>query len=124
MSHIAQDIKKPPTTAYSYLLYHGGISQRAGKGVRPIGLQNKYQGGSRKPLFTGNRCESRMKLCTNRCLYKRAVCFVRNSKKSPKKRRLRHAKSHHVSTRDRIVDPISIRDRPTEIEDHANLGHL
>ena len=25
MSHIAQDIQKPPATVYSYLLYHGGI---------------------------------------------------------------------------------------------------
>ena len=28
MSHIAQDIAKPPATVYSYLLYHGGIEPK------------------------------------------------------------------------------------------------
>ena len=28
MSHIARDIKKPPATVYSYLLYHGGIEPK------------------------------------------------------------------------------------------------
>ena len=28
MSHIAQDIRKPPATVYSYLLYHGGIEPK------------------------------------------------------------------------------------------------
>lgn len=28
MSHIAQDITKPPATVYSYLLYHGGIEPK------------------------------------------------------------------------------------------------
>ena len=28
MSHIARDIKKPPATLYSYLLYHGGIEPK------------------------------------------------------------------------------------------------
>ena len=28
MSHMARDIKKPPATVYSYLLYHGGIEPK------------------------------------------------------------------------------------------------
>lgn len=38
------------------------------------------------------------------------------------KRMFRHAKSHHVSTRGQIVDAISIRDRPPEIEDRVSQG--
>lgn len=39
------------------------------------------------------------------------------------KRMFRHAKPHHVSTRGKIVDAISIRDRTPEIEDRAIPGH-
>jgi IS30 family transposase len=35
----------------------------------------------------------------------------------------RHAKSHKVSARGQIVDAISIRERPAEIEDRAVPGH-
>jgi IS30 family transposase len=39
------------------------------------------------------------------------------------KRTFRHAKSHKVSTRGQILDAISIRERPAEIEDRAVPGH-
>ncbi len=39
------------------------------------------------------------------------------------KRMFRHAKSHKVSARGQIVDAISIRERPAEIEDRAVPGH-
>ena len=39
------------------------------------------------------------------------------------RRMFRHARSHRVSTRDRIVDAMSIRDRPTVIDDRAIPGH-
>jgi len=39
------------------------------------------------------------------------------------KRMFRHAKSHKVGTRGQILDAISIRDRPAEIEDRAIPGH-
>ena len=39
------------------------------------------------------------------------------------KRMFRHAKSHRVSTRGQIMDAISIRERPAEIEDRAIPGH-
>lgn len=35
----------------------------------------------------------------------------------------RHAKSHRVSTRGQIIDAISIRERPAEVEDRAIPGH-
>ena len=39
------------------------------------------------------------------------------------KRMFRHAKSHRVSTRRKIVDAILIRERAAEIEDRAIPGH-
>lgn len=39
------------------------------------------------------------------------------------KRMFRHAKSHKAGTRGQILDAISIRDRPAEIEDRAIPGH-
>lgn len=39
------------------------------------------------------------------------------------KRMFRHAKSHRVSTLGQIMDAISIRERPAEIEDRAIPGH-
>ncbi len=39
------------------------------------------------------------------------------------KRMFQHAKSHHVSSGGQIVDAISIRNRPPEIEDRAVPGH-
>ena len=39
------------------------------------------------------------------------------------KRMFRHAKSHKAGTRGQILDAVSIRDRPAEIEDRAIPGH-
>ena len=208
MSHIARDIKKPPATVYSYLLYHGGIEPKkrirrsscltfeeretisrgiaSGSSMRDIARQldrhpstisreisrngglkryratlaEKYflKSSKRpKPLLLGENdslreivaCllesdwspeqisgwlkkysnDGKQMSVSHETIYKSLFIQTRGlfreelKKHLRTKRMFRHAKSHRVSTRGQIVDAISIRERPAEIEDRAIPGH-
>jgi IS30 family transposase len=58
-------------------------------------------------------------------LFVRAKGVIREElkKRLRTKRMFRHARTHRVSTRGQIVDAISIRERPAEVEDRAIPGH-
>ncbi len=208
MSHIAQDIQKPPATVYSYLLYHGGIEPKirkrresflsieeretisrgiaSGLSMRNIAKQlerapstisreisrngglKRYRASLAEKAFLKKSKRPKPFLLAENVPLKEMVVQMLESDWSPEqisgwlkktaidgkqmcvshetiykslfiqtrglfreelkkhlrtKRMFRHAKSHHVSTRGQIVDAISIRDRPPEIEDRAIPGH-
>lgn len=208
MSHIAQAIKKPPATVYSYLLYHGGIEPKtrvrrsnclsfeeresisrgiaSGLSMRGIARElgrhpsticreitrngglKRYRaslaektflknGKRPKPLLLGENGPLREKVASlleldwspeqiagwlkksssdgkqmcvsHETIYRSLFIQTRGLFKEELKKHLRtkrmfrHAKSHRVATRGQIVDAISIRERPAEIEDRAIPGH-
>jgi IS30 family transposase len=208
MSEVARDIKKPPATVYSYLLYHGGIQPRqhtrresslsfeereaisrglaCAQSIRGIAKQlgrspstisreisrnggiDKYRAGdAEKAAFKRSKRPKALLLVENaelRCMVSKlleadwspeqiagwlkvhssdgkTMCvshetiykslFIQTRgvlreelKKHLRTRRMfRHAKSHKAGNRGQIVDAVSIRDRPAEIEDRAVPGH-
>lgn len=74
-------------------------------------------------------CDGKQMCVSHETIYKSLFMKIRGlfreeiKKHLRTKRMFRHAKSHKVSARGQIVDAISIRERPAEIEDRAVPGH-